>query len=97
MLKSGPKQVTGFQAGGLVNMRNTQKQPETFEHYTAEFYQRQAKRVSGTSIIIVNNKAAPKTPAAPSVKSQYTPATDDMPTYSDIAQAFYRYVGGIKV
>ena len=106
LLNNGPKQVTGFQrggvvgqqSGGLVNLVNTEKQPESFNHYTPEFYERQAKKVTGSSIIIVNKTAPPRTPSLPHTKDPWG-GTDnsDMPTYSDIAQAFYRYVGGIKV
>ena len=106
LLKSGPQQVTGFQrggvvgrqSGGLINLMNTEKQPESFDHYTSEFYERQAKKVTGTSIIIVNKTAPPRTPSLPHTKDPWGGTGDsDMPSYTDIAQTYYRYVGGIKV
>ena len=106
LLKSGPQQVTGFQrggvvgkqSGGLINLMNTEKQPESFDHYTSEFYERQAKKVTGSSIIIVNKTAPPRTPSLPHTKDAWGgTGDDDTPSYSDIAQTFYRYVGGIKI
>ena len=98
-LKKGPKQVTGFQSGGRVNMSPTQSVPDDYQHYTPEFYARQAKNITQSSIIIINKtSSAPQSVSAPSVKPRFMGDTDtDMPSYSDIAQSYYRYVGGIKI
>ena len=98
-LKKGPKQVTGFQSGGRVNMSPTQSVPDDYQHYTPEFYARQAKSITQSSIIIINKtSSAPQSVSAPSVKPRFMGDTDtDMPSYSDIAQSYYRYVGGIKI
>ena len=85
-----------FQKGGSVS--GTGKAPDLYEKYDDKFMTRQARIASNTPIIILNNKTGAAMPNIPQPeKRQITDlGGSDMPSYSDIAQTYYRYVGGIK-
>ena len=89
--------VHKFQSGG--NVAKTGKTPELYEKYNDKFIGRQARKATSTSIIIVNNITKAASTGAPNSKkgSPYIDPGGGEPSYSDIAQSYYRYVGGIKV
>lgn len=90
--------VHKFQSGG--NVAKTGKTPELYEKYNDKFIGRQARKATNAPIIIVNNTvAAPQHSLPQPAKPLHMGGgvAESMPSYNDIAQSYYRYVGGIKV
>ena len=86
----------GIKSSGIV--KPTESTPELYKNYDTPFFERQAKRVDNSSIIIVNKIVKPSNMKSPStVNKDYAGGGSGEVSYTDISQNYYRYVGGIKI
>lgn len=95
-------QAMGVQTGGGIKssgiVKPTESTPELYKNYDTPFFERQAKRVDNSSIIIVNKIVKPSNMKSPStVNKDYAGGGSSEVSYTDISQNYYRYVGGIKI
>ena len=87
--------VQRFQAGG--NVKPTSTQPQLYENYTPDFFTRQSRKSTQAPVIIVNKVVnQEQSPTLPGRKEALQ-AGEITQSYTDIAQTYYRYVGGIKI
>ena len=114
--KGAGKPVDKRQSGGVVRLKRGGQAPSVGtkfiapmeaanqllkQHYTNQFFVRQARKKTGSQIIIVNKvvSGGGGQPPAPggNYRSSRRDQTVEMPSYQDLSTNFNRFISGIRV